>query len=154
MGLNGIEQNGRVIVGLLTACLVLAACGGNGDSADTTTTAPTTTVAATSVTVADLIGEWLFLPAAAILHLNEDGTYRIATGLTTVEQGQFSLVGTLFTFISNKDSRNCTDDQRGTYEMEVLELGQSGEDRLQLIKVEDPCSIRGSLGDFTLERMS
>jgi hypothetical protein len=38
--------------------------------------------------------------------------------------------------------------------MEVLEDGPSGEDRLKQIRVEDECTIRGSEGDVTLERVS
>ena len=158
-------MGGRALVRLLAAGLVLAACGSGGDSETTTSAASTatttTTVAVVStgpenseLTVADLIGEWRALPPRSILHLNEDGTYRIALGLTTVEQGQFTLEGTRFTVISNEDSRNCAEGQRGSYEMEVLEDGPSGEDRLKQIQVEEECTIRGSEGDVILERVS
>ena len=110
-------------------------------------------------TVQDLIGIWRVVEEGSFVQLKEDGSYRIAWDTedienTTVEQGQFTLERTLFTFISNKDSQACAAGERGSYEMEVLEKGPSGEDRMKQVLVDDECSIRGSTGDVTLERVS
>lgn len=91
--------------------------------------------------------------------LNEDGSYRIALAAesmdnSTVDQGQFTLEGTLFSLISNADSAVCYEGQRGSYELEVLEDGPLGEERLHLTLVEDECSRQGSEGDVTLARLS
>ena len=110
------------------------------------------------LTFGELIGTWRCSRCGSFLVLNEDGTYRITFSLEdvegrTVEQGEFTLEGTLFTFISNEDSSNCAEGQRGTYEMEVLEEGPSGRDRVKQIQVSDECTTRGSVGDVTLERV-
>ena len=120
------------------------------------------------LTFEDLIGTWRVTDVGSTLELDEDGTYRIVLsallaqrmGLspgseaTIAEQGNFTLEGTVFTFISNEDSANCEAGQRGTYEMEVLEDGPAGEDRLKQNQVADECRTRGSEGDTTLERVS
>jgi len=129
------------IIGMIVLMLLGAACSGNG-----------------GITEEDLTGTWRVIDPGSFLQLSDDGTYRIALSAedlenTTVEQGQFTLEGTLFTFISSDESRNCASGQRGIYEMEVLEEGPSGEDRMRMIQVEDECSLRGSLGDVTLERV-
>ena len=164
----------RLLALLFVLALVAAACG---DSADTTTTtaapvattqAPTTTtvvVAPTgpeTVSFEGLIGTWLGdwrQLGANRLQLNEDGTYRIFNTFpgavdVTGEQGQFTLEGTLFTFISNEDSLSCEAGQRGSYETEVLDPGPADEDQLKLVQVEDECSPRGRAGDVTLVRVS
>jgi hypothetical protein len=109
------------------------------------------------LTVEELSGTWR-AGGLTFLRFNEDGTYRIALTESfensTVDQGEFTLDGTLFTFISNENSAACEAGQRGSYEMEVLEEGPSGENRLEQIHVEDECSTRGSTGDFTLVRLS
>ncbi len=135
--------------GLLVLGILAIACGDDGNDEDAING---------EITVEDLTGIWRAIGLGSFLQLSEDGTYRIANSAedienTTVEQGQFTLEGTLFTFISNQDSQNCAAGQRGSYEMEVLEEGLSGEDRMKQIQVEDECSIRGSVGDVTLERV-
>lgn len=131
--------------------------------ATTTTTVEVAPTGSERVSFEELIGTWWCFPCSSFLHLNEDGTYRIVSGPgdilpqdiegATVEQGQFTLEGTLFTLISNEDSQNCETGQRGSYEMEVLEEGLSGADRMKMIQVEDECTIRGSVGNTTFERV-
>ncbi len=139
------------VAGLLVLGILAIACGDDGGENDEDAING-------EITVDDLIGTWRGRATSSFLQLSEDGTYRIATSAedienTTVEQGQFTLEGTLFTFISNEDSQNCAAGQRGSYEIEVLEEGPSGEDRIKQIQVEDECSIRGSVGFVTLERV-
>ena len=112
------------------------------------------------VSVEELIGTWRGVESVSFLRVDEDGRYRIALSVedienSTVEHGRFTLEGTQFTFISSKDSKNCPPGARGSYEIEVLEEGSSGEDRIRMIKGEEECGIRGSSGDVvTLERLS
>jgi hypothetical protein len=124
-----------------TTLVIVAACAGNGE-----------------VTSEDMIGTWR-KSGLDFRQFNEDGSYRIALAAesmenSTVDQGQFTLEGTLFSLISNADSAVCDEGQRGSYELEVLEDGPLGEDRLQLTLVEDECSRRGSEGDVTVVRLS
>ncbi len=137
------------VAGLLVLGILAIACGDDGNDEDALNG---------DLTVEDLIGTWRGRATGSFLQLSEDGTYRIALSAedienTTVEQGQFTLEGTLFTFISNEDSQNCAAGERGVYEIEGPEEGPSGEDRIKQIQVEDECSIRGSVGFVTLERV-
>ena len=105
-----------------------------------------------------LIGTWRVIEPGSFLRLNRDGYYRIFISAediegSTVEQGQFTLEETLFTFISNSDSTSCAEGQRGIYEMEALDAGSTGRDRVRQIQVDDECATRGSVGDVTLERV-
>ncbi len=132
------------IAGLLVLGILAIACGDDGNDEDAING---------EITVEDLTGTWRAVEAGSLLRLSEDGTYSITVRNITLEQGQWTLEGTLFTFISNEDSQNCAAGQRGSYEMEVLEEGPAGEDRMKQIKVEEECNIRGSVGDVTLERV-
>ena len=144
----GGQMNRLIAVVVVAVVLIVGACG-DGESEFT-------------VDGVDLIGTWSCARCGgALVHFDEDGTYRIVAGSTnsrdvagtTVEQGQFTLEGTLFTFISNEDSQNCETGQRGSYEMEVLEELPSGQDRLKQIQVQDECVVRGSVRDVTLVRV-
>ncbi len=137
------------IAGLLVLGILAVACGDDGNDEDAING---------QATVEDLTGTWRAIEPGSYVQFNADGTYRIALSAedvenTTVEEGQYTLEGTLFTFISSDESRNCASGQRGIYEMEVLEEGPSGEDQIRQIQVEDECSIRGSVGDVTLRRV-
>ncbi|MDH3425181.1 MAG: hypothetical protein OEM22_00785 [Acidimicrobiia bacterium] len=126
----------------LAVALIATACGDSGNG---------------GLTVGELTGRWK-AGGLTFLEFSEDGTYRIALTdnftNSTVDQGQFTLDGTLFTFISNENSTACDAGQRGNYEVEVLEKGTSGVDRLIQVQSEDECSTRGSTGDLTLVRLS
>ena len=133
-----------LLLSSLAFALIVAACGGDSE-----------------LTFEELIGTWRCDECRSFLQLNEDGSYRVAITLSvdrienaTVEQGQFTLEGTLFTFISNEESKNCAAGQRGSYELEVLGEGPSGEDLIKQIQVEDECNIRGGVGDVILRRVS
>ncbi len=137
------------VAGLLVLGILATACGDDGNDEDAING---------EITVEDLTGTWRAIEPGSVVQFNEDGTYRIALSIdglkdSPVEEGEWTLEGTLFTFISNEDSQNCAAGQRGSYEMEVLEEGPSGEDRMKQIQLEDECSIRGSEGDVTLERV-
>ena len=128
---------------LLTGAFLLASC--DDDDSDS---------GSDGLTFDYLVGTWR-TGEPAFVQFAGDGTYRIAftqEGLdnSPVERGEFTLDGTLFTFISDDESRNCEPGQRGSYEIEV-----DGEDRMRQFKVEDECLIRG--GDpipVTLERIA
>ena len=115
------------------------------------------------LTVAYLTGTWSGSECVCQLVFDRDGTYRIQQGIgarpgsaeaTTVEQGEFTLVGTVLTFISNDESINCEAGDRLISEVEVLEDGASGTDRIRVVQIEDECLIRGSVGTVTLGRVS
>ena len=114
-------------------------------------------------TVAYLTGTWSASECACRLVFDMDGTYRIQQGLgarpgsaeaTTVEQGEFTLEGTVLTFISNDESINCEAGDRLISEVEVLEDGASGANRIRQVQVEDECLIRGTVNTVTLGRVS
>lgn len=128
-----------VAAGIATG-VILAGCAGEG-----------------FVTSEDLIGTWR-VSALDFRQFNQDGSFRVflAEGnpeSSTVDRGRFEIEGTLLTFISSADSAACGEGQRGTYEIEVLEVGPSGEERLRLIHVDDACEKRGAEGDRTLVRL-
>jgi hypothetical protein len=110
-----------------------------------------------AVTSEDLIGTWR-VSALDFRQFDEDGSFRVFLAeqnpeTSTVDRGEFEIEGKRLTFTSNADSAACQAGQRGTYEIQVLEKGPSGEDRLRLIHVEDECSKRGTEGDRTLVRL-
>ncbi len=143
--LNSEEVARRTTVkraGILTLvfAVVLSACEGDSD-----------------ITVDELVGTWI-TDEPAYVQFNGDGTYSISftiEGLANspVEQGEYTLEGTLFTLISSEESGACVAGDRGRYEIEVLDQGPSGEDRMRHVLVEDECSIRASTGDVVLERV-
>ena len=94
------------------------------------------------VTVDYLAGNWRTIQGNAYAQFNLDGTYRIARSIeglkdSPVEEGQYTLEGTLFTFISSDESRNCAAGQRGVYEIE-----RTGEDEMRMVRQEDECGNR------------
>lgn len=77
------------IIGMIALMALGAACGGNGE-----------------ITVDDLTGTWKAIEPGSYVRFNADGTYRIALSIENLEdslvkQGQYTLEGTLFTFISS-----------------------------------------------------
>ena len=142
---------GRFTPLVLTLVLIAAACG--GDDASTASTS----VDAATVTSEDLIGTWQ-VTQLDYRQFHEDGSFQVALSVanmenSTVDQGEFTLEGTILVFISNADSAACEEGQRGSYEVEVVESGSSGEDRLNLTHVEDECTRRGNEGDRTMVRL-
>ena len=128
---------GRAAIIAMIALMTLgAACSGND-----------------GITVEDLTGTWLVKPEGSYVQFNTDGTYSIAFSIeglvdSSVEEGQYTLEGTLFTFISSEESGSCAAGQRGFYEMERTE-----EDGWRMVIQEDECGIRGSTGTVILERV-
>ena len=121
------------VAGLLVLGILAIACGDDGNDEDAING---------ESTVGDLTGTWRAIEPGSYVQFNADGTYRIALSAedvenTTVEQGQFTLEGTLFTFISSDESRNCAAGQRGIYEVE-----RTGEDGMRWVLQEDECSVR------------
>jgi hypothetical protein len=117
-----------VLVVILSLGLVIAACGGSRPEP--------------GVTVEDLTGLWKKSKVAPYLQLNEDGTYRFATAVHSLETapfevGQYQLEGTSLTFIASNESFGCKGLQ-GSYEVELTEEGQ-----LQFVLQEDACEMRG-----------
>ena len=106
-----------------------------------------------ALTAGYLTGTWSGSECQCRLVFDTDGTYRIQQG-TTVEQGEFTLEGTVLTFISNNESINCEAGDRLISEVEVLEDGASGADRIRQVQVEDECLIRGTVKTVTLGRVS
>jgi len=115
------------IIGMIALMVLVAACSGNGD-----------------ITVDDLTGTWRAIEPGSYVQFNADGTYRIASSIDSledspVEEGEYTLEGTLFTFISSDESTNCEAGQRGVYEME-----RSGEDGIRMVRQEDECRTRSN----------
>lgn len=132
----------RVAVLVVLVALVAAACGGDdADSGDSD-----------QITAEFLTGTWLGTGCACRVVFAEDGTYQIKQG-ATVEQGNFALEGTILTFVTGDDSRNCDVGDRLISTVEVIEDGASGADRFRQVQVEDDCMIRGSVDSVTLERV-
>ena len=130
----------RTVTLIVVLVVVVAACGGDSE-----------------ITVEDLVGTWL-TDEPSYVEFKEDGSYSIAFSIegledSPIELGQFTLEGSLFTFISGEESFFCVADDRGSYEMEVLDEGPSSEDRIEMILVDDECGIRGSTGDVIIERV-
>ena len=124
------------IIGMIALMALGAACNGND-----------------GITVEELTGTWRVKEEGSYAQFNADGTYSIAwtiEGLedSPVEQGQYTLDGTLFTFISSDESRSCAAGSRGVYEME-----RTGEGGMRQVIQEDECGIRGSTGTVNLERV-
>ncbi len=134
------------IIGMIVLMMLGAACSGNDEI--------TVDDGNDEITVDDLIGIWLVKPEGSYVQFNTDGTYSIAftvEGLDdeiAVEEGQYTLEGTLFTFISSDESGSCAAGQRGFYEMERTE-----EDGWRMVIQEDECGIRGSTGTVILARV-
>ena len=108
--------------------LLASACGGGEEE---------------GITVEDFTGRWVQSSSAVWVQFNEDGTFRAALSVADLEQrpidlGEFRLEGTLFTFASSDESRDCAG-QSGTYQVELTEEGH-----LQFVLEEDPCGIRAS----------
>lgn len=128
--------------GLLVVVLAifLGACGGSSE-----------------LTVDDLAGTWRS-DVPSYVRFDPDGSYSIALSIdglanSPVEAGKFTLWGTVFTFVSSEGSSACPAGDYGTYELETLEHGASGEDRIEMIFMSDECGRRGSVGDVTIERV-
>jgi len=106
------------------------------------------------ITQEELLGTWRVVQVSSYLQFNADGTYRIAVNVndlegSTVEQGDYTLEGSLFTFISNVNSRNCEEGERGMYE---LERSESDTGDIRMIHQEDECRNR-ALPVATLRRV-
>jgi len=115
------------IIGLIMLMALGAACRGNGE-----------------ITVEYLTGTWRAIEPGSFVQYNANGTYRIALSIegfeiSPVEEGQYTLEGAIFTFISSEESRNCEAGERGVYEMERI-----GEDERQSSRQEDECIIRSN----------
>ena len=104
------------------------------------------------ISVEDLSGSWHAIEPNGYAQFNADGTYRLATtfeGLERrpIEQGQFTIEGTLLTYISSDESDFCGAGERGIYEME-----QTGEGVIRTKLQEEECSSR-RFQTVTLERL-
>ena len=105
------------------------------------------------ITAKELIGNWRVMPEGSYVQFKSDGTYSIGWSIdglesAPVEQGRYTLEGTLFTFISSEESLACSAGARGFYEME-----RSDDGGFRQIIQEDECTVRGSTGTVTLERV-
>ena len=136
--------------------MVAAGCGGNeADVAD-----------GGDITVSYLTGTWAGVECNCSLVFEDDGTYRIVQGAgqgfagvtyaedTTVEQGDFSVEGTVVTFVSNAESQNCEAGDRLVSEIEILEGSALVEDTIRQVTIEDECAIRGTVRSVTMQRVS
>jgi len=125
---------------VVVLAIFLGACGGNGE-----------------LSVDDLVGTWS-TDVPSYVRFDSDGSYSIALSIegladSPVEVGEFTLWSTVFTFVSSEGSSACPAGDYGTYELEMLEDGTSGEDRIEMIFMSDECAMRGSVGDVTIERV-
>ena len=116
-----------VLVLAILAMALGAACSGNGE-----------------ITVQDLIGTWRAIEPGSHVQFKADGTYRIGFSIegiidSPIEQGQYTLEGTLFTFMSSDESLRCTAGARGVYETE-----RTGEDGIRMVRQEDECRTRSN----------
>lgn len=121
---NRINILGRLI-GIFSLILLGVACGGND-----------------GITVQDLSGTWKAREPGSYVQLNSDGTYRIAGTVNSLkerpmEQGLYTLEGTLFTFISSDESTFCKVGQTGTYQLEETE-----DNGVRMLLQEDDCRSR------------
>ena len=117
-----------LIVMALGGSLLASACGGDGEE---------------GITIEDFTWRWVQLSTGVYNQFNEDGTFRAALSVADLEQrpidlGEFRLEGTLFTFASSDESRDCAG-QSGTYQVELTEEGH-----LRFTLEEDPCRLRAS----------
>ena len=151
----------RVVAGAAALLVAVAAC---------TTPSP--------ITFEELIGTWgvlieldpsepfvggLLLGSVgqkATVQFNEDGTYRFPqwgyVDRRVLDQGQFTLEGTLLTFISNEDSRMCAAGQRGSYRVKNFQADRdrprsSGAGVVPMIQLEDECDARRSSFEDVVE---
>ena len=94
------------------------------------------------ITVDNLYGTWQPDGAASVHQFNDDGTYKTFSNKFVleddpIESGQFQLEGILLTLTSSDESRVCTGNKSGIYEVEMTEAGQ-----LQFTSIEDECLDR------------
>jgi len=124
-----------VIIGMIALMALGAACGGDGE-----------------ITVDDVTGTWKEKLHGSYGQVNEDGTYSIAGTIEGLEErpldlGQWTLEGTLFTYVSGDESSVCAAGQRGIYEVELID-----QNRQRHVRQEDECVLR-STPILTLERV-
>jgi hypothetical protein len=105
------------------------------------------------ILVEDLIGKWRILPGGSYVEFKANGTYNVAwsvnqLGVISVEEGLYTLEGTLFTFISSEESASCFAGARGVYELERTYGGN-----IRQVILEDECVSRGSAGSVFLDRV-
>jgi hypothetical protein len=105
-------------------------------------------------TVEEITGTWLVKPELSYARFNKDGTYTLAFTLDGLdyglqEQGNFTLEGSIFTYISNEKGFACDDGERGIYIIEPTSDGGFWQ-----IYQEDECSRRGASGTVELERIT
>ena len=119
--------------------MLIAACGSSSDTASV-----------------DMTGTWR-AEGLDYREFNDDGSYRI--GLTegmenaVVDQGDYSVDGSVLHQSSNGDSAVCADGETATYTVESLESGAAGEERVLLVQRDDQCARRSAEGDLTLIRL-
>jgi len=91
-----------------------------------------------SFTVDDLHGIWAFM--GSLIQFNEDGIFDVAGSVDEfksrpVQFGEYSFEGTTLMFINDEESGLCAG-ETGIYEVEMVE-----DDRIEIILVEDFCSV-------------
>ena len=124
------------IIGIIALMALGTACNGND-----------------GISIEDLTGTWRVKEEGSYAEFNADGTYSIAwtiEGLenSPVEEGLYTIEGTLLTLISSDESKSCASGSRGFYEIE-----RTGEGGMRHVIQEDECGIRGSTGTVNLERV-
>lgn len=107
------------------------------------------------VSVDEVTGVWRW-GGLTFFELNEDGTFRAALTETfvnsVVDGGTYSLEQGVLAFVSDATSASCGAGESGSYEVELLDPGPRGEDRLNLVQINEECQKRGAHGDFVLVR--
>lgn len=130
-------KGAAAITGILALMVLGGACSGTDE-----------------ITAKELTGTWRAIEPGSYVNFHADGTYRIALTIddlenAPVEEGQFTVEGTLLTFISGEESRNCGAGQRGVYDMEW-----TGADEMRHRRLEDECIIRSNEPEFiNIERV-
>jgi len=123
------------VIGMIVLMMLGAACSGNG-----------------GITNEDVTGTWSVRNIGSYVQYKEDGTYSIAStigGLETgpIDVGQWTLEGTLITYIASDGSTVCAAGERGIYEVELID-----ESRMTQVRQDDACSGR-SLPTVNLVRV-
>jgi hypothetical protein len=119
--------------------MLIAGCGSSSDTASV-----------------DMTGTWR-VNGLDYREFNDDGSYRV--GLTegmenaVVDQGDYSVDGTVLRQSSSGDSVACADGETVTYTIEPLEGGSAGAEQILLVQRDDECARRSAEGDLTLIRL-
>lgn len=95
----------------------------------------------------DLLGVWWFPKAGVKIEINADGTYRVASGSETIDEGEYSFNSGKITWLTS--TLYCMDNPTATYEAYLTMQGETPAMlRLQVVG-SDACGGRTETADGT-----